>query len=167
MLLKGQIESKFPFEKLKNIKFEFDEKVLDQHDESGKLEYVKTKILTYNDDKKLQWDLDYKESGIKNFESLAKYEYKFFQSFKILDKPLLSMSDEYNHDLTGDLKKVHEKGYIKYGDKEVTGEADLQWQSDLSKVSLTGKFTTPFEKLKTIDVKADHKVRFTHLKENS
>lgn len=161
MTVKGDIEAKLPNDKLKNIKFEFDESVLDQQDENGIFEYTKVKTLTYNDDKKIKLNTHYKHSGNKNFDELSKFERSLTSTLKVLDKPAITINENYNHDLTGDLKKVHEKGDIKYGDKEVTGDVDLQWNPEFNKVSLNGKFTTPFEKLKTIDLQVDHKVLYS------
>ena len=156
--MKGEIEAKLPSDQLKNIKFEFDETILDQQDDSGIVEYTKLKILTYNDDKKISLNTNYKSNGNKNFEDLTKYERTFTGTLTVLDKPTLTVSENYNHDLTGEIKKANEKYTIKYGDKTGTGDLTLQWHPELTKITANGKFTTPFEKLKNIDLQIDHKV---------
>ncbi|XP_023246016.1 apolipophorins [Copidosoma floridanum] len=155
--IKGFVEAKLPSDKLKNIRYDFDDSVMDQADENGVFEFTRARTLTYNDDKTIKLNSHYKHSGSKGFDSFGKFERAVTSSLKILDKPTLSISENYNHDLTEDVKKVHEKGSVKYGDKEVTGDLNLQWHSDFTKVSVNGKFTTPLDKLKNVDLQMDHK----------
>ncbi|XP_001604024.1 apolipophorins [Nasonia vitripennis] len=155
--LKGHIEAKLPSDKLKNIKMEFDESVLDQGDENGIFEYIKSKTITYNDIQKIKLDATYKHSGNKNLDESGKFERTFTSTLQILDKPAITLTENYNHDLSGELKNLKEKASVKYGDKEVTGDVHLTWNSEFNKVAVNGKFTTPFDKLKNIDFQVDHK----------
>ncbi|XP_058796215.1 apolipophorins [Phymastichus coffea] len=155
--IKGIVEAKLPSEKLKNIKFEIDETILDKKDDDGVFEYSKSKTLTYNDDKTIKLNVRYKHSGNMNFDDLGRFKRSYTANLKILDKPALTITEEYDHDLTGDTKKAHEKGSIKFGDKEVTGDVQAQWSPEFNKIGINGKFTTPIEKLKNIDLQLNHK----------
>lgn len=155
--VKGQIEAKLPSNKLKNIKFEFDESVLNQEDENGIFEYIKSKTLTYNDNQKIKLDATYKHSGNKNLDESGKFESTLTTTLQILDKPAITLNDYYNHDLSGELKNLKEKASIKYGDKELSGDVNLSWNPEFNKVSVNGKLGLPLEKPKIIDFQVDHK----------
>jgi hypothetical protein len=141
---------------LKNVKLEFDSSIL--LNPNGNLEYTRSKVLTYNDNKKIKFDTHYKHTGEFNLEALSTFARTFSLSLKVLDKPTFTFKENYIYDLTGILKKLQEKVNIKFGDKEVTSNLDVQWHPEFNKVSVNSKITTPFETLKNIDLQVDHKV---------
>lgn len=163
---KGEIDAKFPSTNLKNLKYTFDDSFLNQKDDKGTLEYNGASSLTYNDDKKIKFDIKYKQIGAGDMEDLTKFDYTIVANLKVLDRPTLTFKEAINHDLSGEIKKMSENFNLKYGDKELAGKANLQWHPTLHNVNFDAHVSTPFEKLKKIDLAVDHKVKYkflTHL----
>ncbi|XP_014235825.1 apolipophorins [Trichogramma pretiosum] len=156
-VFKGEVTGKFPSEKLKNFVFTYDETVLEQAHEGGVWEYIKYKNLTYNDDKKIKLHTHWRQTGKENYEDQGKFDRTFHLTLKTDGKPDFEIQDDHHHDLTGEQKKLSRQGFYKLGGKGFTHDLNVEWNTDLSKASVDGKFSTPFERVKSVEIKGEHK----------
>ncbi|KAJ8687230.1 hypothetical protein QAD02_023024 [Eretmocerus hayati] len=145
--LKGSVEAKFPSDKLKNIKFDFDNSAVRKKSANEEFDLKNEASLTYNNDKNMKFNQEYKYSIGPDAK---KIDQSYTATIKVLDKPPVTVNAKHDLDYTGDLKKIHHAGNVKFGEKEYSG--DVLVSVKMNKLAVKGKFMSPHEKLKNIDL---------------
>lgn len=153
----GEIEMILPSKKLRNIKLDFKNSLLQQPQEGGLFDGKGSATLTYNDDKTIKFDGSHKHSGIMDLEHPHESDLKV--ALTILKLAPLIMSDSYKYTPDGDKVKMSSSTNVNYGGKELSLDIDnLEYDRDLTSIKMDGKATTPYEKMRRIEYTFKHQV---------
>lgn len=158
--LSGNLELVLPFEGLYHVNLDVKNSLLSQPEEGGKLELEGSSTLTYNKDKSVKIDGALKRSGI--YDGEHPYESDLKVDLTVLQIPPLTYQEFFKYVPNNDKVTITTNTIVKYGPKELTAAIDsLTYDRDLTHIDIKAKATTPYEKLRHIDIELKHEVRFT------
>lgn len=153
----GDVNLILPFEKLSNVKFDYKASLLCEKNDDYDLQGSST--LTYNDDKTIKLDGGLKSSGI--FDGQHLYEYDVKLTATVLKNPPITLHDQFKYEPADGKVKVTYNTAVSSGEKEVKLTVDpLIYDEDLTHVDLKAKASTPYEKLRNINLDLQHQVTF-------
>lgn len=146
-----------PLEKLSNVKLDITQSLLIQPETSGVVDLKGSMVLTYNDDKSAKLEGAFKSSGIADDEHL--YESDLQLNLAILNNPPISLHDQFKYEPNGDKITITTNTIVKYDQKEITLALNpVTYNHDLTQINVKAKATTPYEKLRNIDLELKHEV---------
>ncbi|KAM0732090.1 Apolipophorin [Formica fusca] len=154
--LNGNLELVLPFEGLYYVNLDLKNSLLSQsEEEGGKLELEGSSTLTYNKDKSVKVAGALKTSGINDGEH--PYESDLKVDLTVLQIPPFTYQEYFKYVPNNDKVTITTNTIVKYGQKELTLAIDsLTYDRDLTHVDIKAKATTPYEKLRQIDLELKH-----------
>lgn len=148
-----------PSEKLRNLKLDLKGSLLKQPENH----YIKSEWssdLTYNDDKTIKFDGFINNNGIYDIEHAHDGEMKI--TLTLYNKPPMMVYDKFTYEPLGEKMKATRNLIYNVDGKETTIIIDsLICNRDFSSIHLSGKATTPYEKMHNVDFSLNHEVQFT------
>lgn len=151
----GNAELVLPFQELHHVNLDFKNSLLSQSEEGGKFELGGSTTLTYNKDKSVQIEGALKTSGINDGEH--PYESDLKIDLTVLKIPPLTLQDHFKYVPNDDKVTITTNTIVKYDQKELIVAIDsLTYDRDFTHVDVKAKATTPYEKLRHIDLELKH-----------
>lgn len=145
----------FPSEKLKKFKFENHEKILIPYEAEGNFEYKTNKLLTYNDDKKINLEADVKHVGTISPETMSEGSFKVV--IGVLEHPSYQVESQYKYVPAKD-KMTTMTVSGKVSPTDVSGDLQFSRSSDWSKIQLKTKVNTKLDKINNLELDMEHEV---------
>lgn len=157
--IKGDVELVLPSEKLRNVKLDFAHDLLIQRQAAGVVDLKGKTVLTYNDDNTAKIEGAFKSSGIGDGEH--PYESDLQLNLAIFKAPPITFHDYAKYEPKGDKATITTNTIIKYDQKEMTLALNpVTFNRDFTQIDVKAKATTPYEKLRNIDLELKHEVSF-------
>lgn len=155
--LSGDVDLVLPFEKLNSVKWDYkivnlrDDEKNDDFEESG------SSTLTYNKDKTIKLDGTVKSKGKLDCEHPHEHNLKL--TLTVFKNPPITLEDQVKYEPADGKVKIARNTVLSSGDKEVKITIDpLIYDKELTHVELKAKASTPYEKLRNIDLELKHEV---------
>nr|XP_012225513.1 PREDICTED: apolipophorins [Linepithema humile] len=150
----GNVELILPFEKLNNIKYDYKTSLLGG-EKNEVFDLQGSSTLTYNNDKTIKLDGGLKSSGI--FDDEHPYDHDLKLTVTVLKNPPITIHDQLKYEPADGKVKIVRNTAVSSGEKEVKITVDpLIYDRDLTHVDLKAKASTPYEKLRNIDLELKH-----------
>ncbi|XP_011871153.1 PREDICTED: apolipophorins [Vollenhovia emeryi] len=153
--IKGDVELILPSEKLRNVKLDYAHDLLIQ-EAADVVDLKGTTVLTYNDDKSAKLVGAFKSTG--NDDGEHPYESDLQLELTALKQPPITLHDHFKFEPKGDEATFNANMIIKQDQKELSlALGPVTYNRDLTHIDLKAKATTPYEKLRNMDLELKHK----------